>query len=75
MAGDLDGLLDGDGLANTLDNDIDVADALLLQAGRDVLVDGINCQVGAEFERNLALAFDSSSKTPWWRRRFWRAVS
>lgn len=33
MAGDLDGLLDGDGLANTLDNDIDVADALLLQAG------------------------------------------
>ena len=58
MAGDPDGLLDGDGLANTLDNDIDVADALLLQAGRDVLVDGINCQVGAEFERNLALAFD-----------------
>ena len=31
---------------------------LAAQAGRDVLVDGINCQVGAEFERNLALAFD-----------------
>ena len=51
MAGDLDGLLDGDGLADAFDYNVDVADALLLQAGRDVLVDGINCQVGAEFER------------------------
>ena len=58
MAGNLDGLLDGDGLAHAFDDDIDVADTFLREASGDVLMDGIDRKVGAEFECNLALTLD-----------------